>query len=112
MTVFLDLETLFFLLDCLVQTQYEGFHLPFLSCFILLGCPLLEVCSFLKRKWDVCAGGQGRGFPGRRRFDLWEKKIENLDVLRRSGRRENSSQNIVYERIIYFQLKINSILLK
>lgn len=60
----------------------------------------------------MCSGGQGRGFPRRRRFDLWEKKIEDLDVFRRSGRRENSSQNIVYERMIYFQLKIDSILLK
>jgi hypothetical protein len=44
------LETLFLLLGCLVQPRVRAFTLPYCICFVLFGCPLLEACSFLKRK--------------------------------------------------------------
>lgn len=85
LTLLSALETLFLLLNCLVQLPYKSRVILFalLYCFVLSSCCLLEACSFLKRR-------QKRNYWG------WEER-------RRRGR-GNCAWDVFYERKkIHFQ---------
>ena len=60
--IFATLGTLFLLLGCLAQPEYEIYRIVILlSYFVPFGCHLLEISSFWKRKWNKnVSRGEGR----------------------------------------------------
>lgn len=86
-------QTVFLLMTCVIQSQYEDFCLFVVCCFVLFCCLLLEACTFLKRKWNSLLGRGERG----------GRKLE---------RKGNYAWDVFHEKCVYFQFKRRKILLR
>lgn len=104
LTLLSAFQTVFLLMACVIQPQYEDFCLFVVSCFVLFCYLLLEACTLLKRKWRerllgrAERGGRKLGGKGKYAWDVFHVKCVWFQFKRRKILLRNVFSDFIWFR--------------